>query len=390
MQRYPSLNDKSPVDAMEAARWREVLALVATRKFSVLRRARDASAATRADSGNRRRDKRKVEKRLGLLEGGEARRELRERDGRPLASGYEGVVYGDHGAYVEVSDAQLGFRSGDFGARFELRCHGDYYDLYKSKTTATELYRQTRTVADRPNPPRGRDSARRDRREGYADYRVGLWYVSPKCLVVDGRTMAPAAAGAPSKAVGRGDAMLRAAAAAGLFRLRSVDGVVARCPGARGRKYRFRRLDAATLARDARVDVDACVSIRAWRRDDGGGGGDATARDVLLVTVEPSASAAAASPLVAAARRLGLGAGHAALAATLRRASTSDVERATNWPRNYEALPLAPEAPASAIVLVDARVLELDQICIHVPRGFLAVVEPGDLVRRARAIVVRT
>ena len=60
---------------MEAARWREVLALVATRKFSVLRRARDASAATRADSGNRRRDKRKVEKRLGLLEGGEARRE---------------------------------------------------------------------------------------------------------------------------------------------------------------------------------------------------------------------------------------------------------------------------------------------------------------------------
>ena len=51
---------------------------------------------------------------------------------------------------------------------------------------------------------------------------------------------------------------------------------------------------------------------------------------------------------------------------------------------------LAPEAPASAIVLVDARVLELDQICIHVPRGFLAVVEPGALVRHARAIVVRT
>ena len=49
-----------------------------------------------------------------------------------------------------------------------------------------------------------------------------------------------------------------------------------------------------------------------------------------------------------------------------------------------------PRRGRAAIVLVDARVLELDQICIHVPRGFLAVVEPGALVRHARALVVRT
>lgn len=333
-------------------------------------------AATSADSGNRRRDKRKVEKRLKLVEGGEGARALCDRDGRLLASGYERVCYGDHGPYLELTDAQLDAASDAFGKRFQLRCRGTFYDLYKSTGgAATELYHQTQTVATRPNPPRGRDSKNRDRPEGYADYRVGYWYVSPKLLVVDGRTMAKAPYVKP---VGRGDALLKGAAAREVFRLEPMKGVVARWGD---RKYRFRRLGARALAQDHDLDAAACVAVRAWRRDD--------ARDVVLVTVEPPApkgDAAPASPLVAAARRMGLA--HPALSSELRRASTSDVERATKWPRNYDALPLAPRAPATALVLVDARLLALDDLYIHVPRGFLAVVTPEALVKHTGATVV--
>lgn len=336
----------------------------------------DAAVATSADSGNRRRDKRKVEKRLKLVEGGEGARALCDRDGRLLASGYERVCYGDHGPYLELTDAQLDAASDAFGQRFQLRCRGAFYDLYKSTGGAsTELYHQTQTVATRSNPPRGRDSKNRDRPGGYANYRVGYWYVSPKLLVVDGRTMEKAPYVKP---VGRGDALLRGAAAHEVFRLEPMKGVVARWGD---RKYRFRRLGARALAADHGLPSAACVTVRAWRRDEGD-------RDVVLVTVEPPAEgdAAPASPLVAAARRMGLA--HPALSSELRRASTSDVERATKWPRNYDALPLAPRAPAAALILVDARLLALDKLYIHVPRGFLAVVTPGALVKHIAATVV--
>jgi len=51
-----------------------------------------------------------------------------------------------------------------------------------------QFYYQKRRVDDRPNPPQGRGSKAQSRAEGYADYRVGMWYVSPKCLKVNGRT----------------------------------------------------------------------------------------------------------------------------------------------------------------------------------------------------------
>ena len=59
----------------------------------------------------------------------------------------------------------------------ELFATGEYYDLYHTPAPAhAKLYWQKKTVADRPNPPQGKDSARHDRQgEGYADYRVGFW-----------------------------------------------------------------------------------------------------------------------------------------------------------------------------------------------------------------------
>ena len=57
-----------------------------------------AEVASLCDSANRRRDRRKVERKLRLKERGESCRELHDSCGCLLASGYSRVVYGDAGA----------------------------------------------------------------------------------------------------------------------------------------------------------------------------------------------------------------------------------------------------------------------------------------------------
>jgi len=98
--------------------------------------------------------------------------------GTVLFKGYERIVYGDHGPYLEflahnVMDTQ-------FGQPLAGHYYNRRYPLQNGERI--KLYCQKKTVADRPNPPKqGRFSTANDRPEGYADYRPGRFYVDPLC-----------------------------------------------------------------------------------------------------------------------------------------------------------------------------------------------------------------
>merc|ERR1711879_415453 len=57
-----------------------------------------------------------------------------------------------------------------------------YYDEYLTDSK-TKLYDQKMTVADQPNPPPGEFSVNNNLRQGYADYRPGMYYIAAfECL----------------------------------------------------------------------------------------------------------------------------------------------------------------------------------------------------------------
>ena len=49
-----------------------------------------------------------------------------------------------------------------------------------------KLYSQRKTVSDQPNPPVGKYSVHHNRKEGYADYKIGYFYISPDDLTLQG------------------------------------------------------------------------------------------------------------------------------------------------------------------------------------------------------------
>jgi hypothetical protein len=188
------------IHAGNLLRWDEMGLLLRLRASEALPcRICDAEPSA-ADTWNRRRDKRKVEARLGLTEFPQAGKSsssgvrFRDRTGLLIAVGYERVLYGDHGgfggtaaarasdlclpacpgAYVEFSPEHVMHES---WAPFHT---GEYYNLLASKGAGSgcRLYVQKRSVSDRPNPPQGRGIAHHSRAEGYADYREGRFYLS--------------------------------------------------------------------------------------------------------------------------------------------------------------------------------------------------------------------
>ena len=98
-------------------------------------------------------------------------------DTRPIhvASGYERIVYGDHGPYFEFRRDQIMWEN--FPTEI-LKSNFAYYDEAYSADRGIKLYLQKKTVADRPNPPAGIWSTRNYRKGGYADYRPGMVYMS--------------------------------------------------------------------------------------------------------------------------------------------------------------------------------------------------------------------
>ena len=140
---------------------------------------------------NRARDKHRVEGALGLSEFGDVITEFyAAKSGLlPLGLGYERIVYGDHGPYVEFTPEQICWSS---FPNFVERPHTCFYDEAFTEDGLTMLYVQKRPVRSRPNPPMGQWSVENHRPEGYADYRVGKIYVA-----AEADTVAVQRAGAP-------------------------------------------------------------------------------------------------------------------------------------------------------------------------------------------------
>ncbi|CAE8715007.1 unnamed protein product [Polarella glacialis] len=125
---------------------------------------------------NRSRDKDRVEINLGLTEFGDASTEFYcARSGIPMAQGYDRIVYGDHGPYLEFSAHQLCWSA---FPNFLEKPHMSYYDEYFTMDGLTMLYAQKRSVANKPNPPSGQWSAQNNRPEGYANYLIGKFYLA--------------------------------------------------------------------------------------------------------------------------------------------------------------------------------------------------------------------
>jgi len=142
---------------------------------------------TTATYPNRLRDKQMVEKEYGLTEEGNDDTIFYTLGYEPLAEGYERIVYGDHGPYVEFKQERINWKI----CRPERRGMG-YYDTYLARgNKVTKLYIQRFPVKDLPNPPKGKYAHNNNCPEGYADYKTGMVYVStddirlePKCITI--------------------------------------------------------------------------------------------------------------------------------------------------------------------------------------------------------------
>eukprot|EP00933_Yihiella_yeosuensis_P021438 TRINITY_DN16951_c2_g1_i1.p1 TRINITY_DN16951_c2_g1~~TRINITY_DN16951_c2_g1_i1.p1 ORF type:complete len:374 (+),score=41.08 TRINITY_DN16951_c2_g1_i1:96-1124(+) len=134
---------------------------------------------------NRERDKNRVESALGLSEFGDSATEFYSVrcGGLPIGLGYDRIVYGDHGPYVEFSSHQICWST---FPTFLKKPEMSYYDEYYTVDGSTMLYAQKRSVANKPNPPGGQWSAQNNRPEGYANYLIGKFYLSaePDCISV--------------------------------------------------------------------------------------------------------------------------------------------------------------------------------------------------------------
>mmetsp|Transcript_52287 Transcript_52287/g.122424 ORF Transcript_52287/g.122424 Transcript_52287/m.122424 type:complete len:239 (+) Transcript_52287:61-777(+) len=135
---------------------------------------------TTADCWNRMREKDLVEGELGLPETG-IEVELFDAScpGCRVATGYTRIVYGDHGAYVELDSSQVCWGSLPV---VTVKPPHAYYDEYHTEGGFVQLYKQKRSVEHKKNPPAG--GIRHNREGGYADYKVGMCYISARHVTV--------------------------------------------------------------------------------------------------------------------------------------------------------------------------------------------------------------
>lgn len=122
-----------------------------------------------ADSKNRRDNKRHVEHVYKLPELGWHNIEFLN-DNETIAVGYNRIVYGDHGPYIEFNENNIYWDA--FPNRNEKGASIAYYNEYYTTDKVVKLYAQQKSVSDQPNPPSGPYSAPHNRFQGYADYIV--------------------------------------------------------------------------------------------------------------------------------------------------------------------------------------------------------------------------
>lgn len=138
-----------------------------------------------ADSPNRLLDRDRVEQQFKLKEFGDPNKKFYTPNGELIATGFNRMVYGDHGPYIEFTKAQIDLSRMEPDKGREANLPKRRFNLWYSKDGFVKAYDQLRTVADRPNPPRGKYACNNKREEGYADYQPGFVYVDPECFEYD-------------------------------------------------------------------------------------------------------------------------------------------------------------------------------------------------------------
>lgn len=146
---------------------------------------------TTATYPNRLKDKEKLEKLISLNEIGNSTTEFYITNDL-LAVGYTRVVYGDHGPYIEfekknfVLDLKSKFGNNDLDNLPGLDFKYYYYWLYPIGHNNLKVYLQIKPVHDLPNAPRRTDGLKSsfNRKEGYADYKRGFYYINPYDLII--------------------------------------------------------------------------------------------------------------------------------------------------------------------------------------------------------------
>lgn len=165
---------------------------------------------------NRLQDQWRVQSQLQLCEVGNSSTMFREllamkssrEPGPVLAVGYERVLYGDGGAFVELNEQQICWEAWPhFHDKSEY--HMAYYDEYFTRKSYIAwvdrwdkwhpnpsrgllmLYAQKHTVDDRPWAPGAAANPHVRREHGYADYRPGYYYMAADAslVAVTGGTM---------------------------------------------------------------------------------------------------------------------------------------------------------------------------------------------------------
>jgi len=156
--------------------------------------------ADRHQTMNRLRDQWRVQRQLHLCEVGDDTTVFQERNygNYPpvvIATGYERIVYGDHGAYVELSSSQVNWKA--WPHYFDKRKFNAYFNEYYTRAShaiweakwqnwhpdpfkgVLMMYAQSRPVSDRAwAPGAGSSAPHAGRPGGYADYRTGYFYIA--------------------------------------------------------------------------------------------------------------------------------------------------------------------------------------------------------------------
>jgi hypothetical protein len=102
---------------------------------------------------------------------------------------YQRCLVGDHGAYIEMNKGDICLQN--FIMEDRTWSQQRYYERWWAKegqgtTPGTMLYEQLKTVQGQQKPPGGGQQPFAPwRTEGYADYKIGMFYVSVDMLKIE-------------------------------------------------------------------------------------------------------------------------------------------------------------------------------------------------------------
>jgi hypothetical protein len=124
---------------------------------------------------NRIRDKKELLSLIPMSEIGDESIKFSSHKDNILCCGYNRIVFGDHGPYIEFSENHINLDNW----KIERSGYGYYDKFYPKDESCILMYRQRKTVRNLKNPPKSSRSFNGNREEGYADYIVGKYYISP-------------------------------------------------------------------------------------------------------------------------------------------------------------------------------------------------------------------